>query len=740
MKVGKAELPPPLCRDRLREWRSKGSQFGAIDLRRAYLQVHVDPDLWCYQAVKWHGRTFLLTRLGFGLSVAPKVMAAVVYFVLKQDDTINQAASAYIDDIYVKETIVDVEHVAVHFRNYGLAAKEPVRLGCSEGVRILGLRVDEDLTWRRDGSLPDVNGVSKLTRREVHRLVAAWIGYYPVGGWLRICCAFLQRSTTSDGKGWDEPVGDDVIMQLEDVSKLLLERGDPVKGRWPVDTEGEVILWTDASCITMRAVLEVAGDIVEDVCWLRPLKDSAHINLAELDAVIRGINLAVSWGFHNFTLMTDSATVSGWLKSVFDRTHNVKTKALNELLIRRRLDILLEVATQERLQVFVRLVPSHINKSDVLTRVLKKWLTSRGSLVIKEGVAMALGTSASPSLSQLKEMHERHHLGVDRTLELAREVFGATVSRRQVRKVVSRCDTCARIDPAVRLRWEEGKVSVNGTWRRLATDITYVGGVPWLTVVDCGSGFTVWQRLSNESAGELFVPSGSYLRLLVRQYNCYRTMELCSVVRSFLSSWDVEQVLSCAWRHQDNGCVERVHRIIKRMVARTGKSIESCTFWYNVTRGDRKESPYETVFSAKPRIPGVRGNREVIQRQNEIEEVDMADNGSERNSYSRGDQVYLRPPSGRCDQPWSGPHRVTSIRSAVALEINADGIVRHISHVRRVPQPMRSSTRTSTGSSEGDEDGGDVASSSGRGVASGRPVRERRCPRWLNDYVTDFPS
>ena len=729
----------PLCRDRLREWRSKGPQCGVIDLRRAYLQIHIVPEFWCYQAVQWHGETFLLTRLGFGLSVAPKVMAAIVDYVLRQNETINRAASAYIDDIYINEALADAEVVAAHFKKYGLAAKEPARLGCSGGVRVLGLRVDEDLTWRRDGSLPDIAAVSGMTRREVHRLVGEWIGHYPVGGWLRICCAFLQRSTALDGKNWDEPVGDDVVMQLEEVIELLQKRGDPVKGRWPVDTESDVILWTDASLIAAGAVLEVDGDVVEDVCWLRPKHDSAHINLAELDAVIRGISLAVSWGLHRFVLVTDSATVAGWLKSVFDRTHNVRTRALNELLIRRRLDILREVFSQERLQVTVRLVPSHINKADTLTRVPKRWLSLKKSQTPKVVcTATALGANTAPTLSQLKDLHERHHFGVNRTLELAREQFGEAVSRRQVRKVVTRCDACARVDPAARLRWEKGEVTVSGIWRRLAADITHVTGLPWLTVVDCGSGFTVWHRLSRESAGEVvralrqvFATVGPPAQLLSDNGTVFRSREF----ESFLASWDVEAVLSCAWRPQGNGCVERVHRTIKRMVARTGDSVEACTFWYNVTHGDRTESPYEAVFSAKPRIPGVRGSRENISRPAEVRQEmnPPADSGIERNPYSLGDRVYLRPPSGRCDEPWSGPHRVTSVRSAVAIELNMDGVTRHIAHVRRVPRPLSPSTRTSSGSSDDDEDGGSASSEVAR---SGRPVRRRQAPRWLRDFVT----
>ena len=47
------------------------------------------------------------------------------------------------------------------------------------------------------------------------------------------------------------------------------------------------------------------GTVVEDACWLHPEKDSQHINLAELDAIIKGINLAIFWKMTTLHLFTD---------------------------------------------------------------------------------------------------------------------------------------------------------------------------------------------------------------------------------------------------------------------------------------------------------------------------------------------------------------------------------------------------------------------------------------------------
>ena len=49
-------------------------------------------------------------------------------------------------------------------------------------------------------------------------------------------------------------------------------------------------VWCDASSIALGVVLEIDGNSVEDAAWLRKKDDFAHINLAELNAVLKGIN------------------------------------------------------------------------------------------------------------------------------------------------------------------------------------------------------------------------------------------------------------------------------------------------------------------------------------------------------------------------------------------------------------------------------------------------------------------
>lgn len=111
----------------------------------------------------------------------------------------------------------------------------------------------------------------------------------------------------------------------------------------------------------------------EDACWLRPVTDSQHINLAELDAVVKGVNLALQWQSKKLTLYTDSLCVYHWVSDTLSGRTRIRTKAASKMLIRRRLDTLKNLVSEYGLSLSVTLVPSHCNRADQLTRVPHKW-------------------------------------------------------------------------------------------------------------------------------------------------------------------------------------------------------------------------------------------------------------------------------------------------------------------------------------------------------------------------------
>lgn len=320
------------------------------------------------------GDIFLMTRLGFGLASAPKIMTAIMEKVIQEDERIQSAVSSYIDDLYVDENKVPAADVRAHFSKWGLETKPAQPLGADQHgrVRVLGMSVNENQCWGRDKRLAPIDE-EELTRRQVHSLVGEWVGHLPVAGWLRVACGYLQRRTAETCTGWDEKVGCEVMAILRDVYDRLIQEGDPSKGRWEVSRDAPVTVWTDASCLALGVVIEIDKNIVEDAAWLRQKGDTAHINRAELDALIRGFNLAMKWGKREVQLMCDSATVCSWMTSILEKKRNVKIRALGEVLIRRRLDTFQEIIEQEGLVVSIQFVKSSENKADALTRVPKKW-------------------------------------------------------------------------------------------------------------------------------------------------------------------------------------------------------------------------------------------------------------------------------------------------------------------------------------------------------------------------------
>ncbi|XP_043211053.1 uncharacterized protein LOC122375611 [Amphibalanus amphitrite] len=501
-----------VCTDTLRRWRRHGKNLAVVDLKRAYLQIRTDQRLWPFQTVIVGGRRYALTRVGFGLNVAPLMMKKVVQAVLSQDADVERATIPYVDDLCVDEDIVTADRVVEHFSKYGLECKPPERV--QDGARLLGLRVgvagDGDLHWTRDnavGAPPDV-----MTRRAVFSWCGRLVAHMPVCGWLRPAAAWLKRRVNAVTHHWDDVTDDPELReQMMYVAKRMV-KDDPARGHWHVSGDSAVV-WTDASSVAAGIALETQdGNIIEDGCWLRK-DETTHINMAELDAALRGINLAIAWGMRVIELKTDSATVHRWLDDALSSRARLRTKAHGEMLIRRRVDIVKQLVAEFNLHLTVTLVKSADNKADCLSRVPAQWLRgplngeSAGTCGAAVNAECTSGDEDSSSTSSdggdgvgadgtedeergrraaVCEVHTRAgHPGVRRTLFFARREISPNITRREARAVVSHCDACRSIDPAP-VKWKPGKLEVNESWTRLAIDVTHHQRSLYLSVVDCG--------------------------------------------------------------------------------------------------------------------------------------------------------------------------------------------------------------------------------------------------------------
>lgn len=682
-----------VCSDKLREWRRTDGELELVDLQSAYLQIRVSEDLWQHQLVRFRGKTYCLTRLGFGLNVAPRVMAVILKRVLSRDDNVNGATNPYVDDILVNVSKISSEEVIGHLDKYGLKSKPPEKL---DGGAALGLKLqkkgDGSMFFSRGNKVPEIP--DRLTRRELFSICGKMVGHYPIAGWLRVACSYVKREAGSSS--WDAEVSVRARDLLKEVA-VRIKTEDPVQGAWTVPDEQSGVIWCDASSLGLGVMLEIGGVVVEDRAWLRKSDDYNHINLAELEAVVRGVNLAVDWGVNQLLVKTDSATVRSWVNLSLSEEQPVRTKGAGEVLIKRRLGILKSLVAELGLRLTIELVESKVNKADALTRVPKKWM---------------VGDSQVCSAGVIEEVHGKHHMGVDRTHFLAKKL-DPNITRSQVKSAVRSCEECQSINPAPS-QHQTGDLEVEQPWSRIAIDVTHYRGVPYLSVVDCGPGrYALWRELKRESAQcillqlqQIFMERGPVDEILMDNATAFRSREL----NELFKYWKIRPLYRAAYRPSGNGIVERNHRTIKAWAEKSGINPVEAVFWYNVTpRNGMKESsvPQGSVHGYCWRTP--------------LEEPGLDDIG-ESCSFKIGDYVWVKPGNARCTTRW-GRGTVTGVNSA--NNVSVDGMPRHVLDIRKVISVDKDRSEDESGDSEDDEeffDGRQALSPAATGTADVTPV------------------
>ena len=103
-----------------------------------------------------------------------------------------------------------------------------------------------------------------------------------------------------------------------------LQSEDPVGGVWNVKSGNYAVVWCDASSLAIGCAIEVDGNIIEDGAWLRKSNDVLHINIAELEAILKGINLAIKWDRSNIVIKSDSVTAISWSKAAVGKNGKIK--------------------------------------------------------------------------------------------------------------------------------------------------------------------------------------------------------------------------------------------------------------------------------------------------------------------------------------------------------------------------------------------------------------------------------
>lgn len=149
------------------------------------------------------------------------------------------------------------------------------------------------------------------------------IAHYPICKWMRPAFSAIKSlvNNVEGNIGWDNQLSDKSRKACLKLQDKVFDEGDVVKGDWSYCPTDQWILWTDASKHALGSVLTIGDKYVEDNCHLRKNKDFRHINVAELDAVLHGIQLIARYIRAlniktplNIILNCDNKAVVQWLK------------------------------------------------------------------------------------------------------------------------------------------------------------------------------------------------------------------------------------------------------------------------------------------------------------------------------------------------------------------------------------------------------------------------------------------
>ena len=293
--------------------------------------------------------------------------------------------------------------------------------------------------------------------------------------------------------------------------------------------------------------------------------------------------------------------------------------------------------------------------------------------------------------TRIRAIHQRSgYPGVRWTLYFVRQGSPA-VSKAAVRTVVRACERCQSIDPAP-VHWKGGKLDVRNNRRRVGMDITHYEGQHYLILIDYGpSRFFIWRPLQHQNAASIirqlvsvFSERGPPAELLTDNGAAFSGEEF----GWFAENWAYNYDFRCIYVPSGNGIIERCHRTIKRITAKTHCSVMEALYWYNITPKDdatASTAPANAIYNYCVRVKGI----------DTAPLLGHVDSGP----YNVRDAVWVKAPHSRGSTQFK-TRMVTGIYSPHSVLIS--GIPRHIRDLHSRHRSVTSEDDASNNSSESD--------------------------------------
>ena len=243
---------------------------------------------------------------------------------------------------------------------------------------------------------------------------------------------------------------------LEEVLKRL-EENDPTRREWEVRSD-ESKVWVDAGSMVLGALVQIGGVTIEDAEWLRNDLSEVHINMAELDAVLCGVNMALAWKLNKLQMFTDSVIDFHLISDAVTRKSRLRSKVSADLLVRRSLNLFRELVDDYNLDVNVNLISSKDNLADSLTILPGRWMR-----MLKQRRCEFCRNGIDGWRINFGDTQTDWAFWNQKTLHFVRKKF-QNYNKGRYTKVIRGCEQCQSIDSAP-VAWTHGKLEVNQDWK-----------------------------------------------------------------------------------------------------------------------------------------------------------------------------------------------------------------------------------------------------------------------------------
>lgn len=397
---------------------------------------------------------------------------------------------------------------------------------------------------------------------------------------------------------------------------------------------------------------------------------------------------------------------------------------------------------------------------------LMPYFSLRDSLSVCDGLVMRGESIVIPPVlrKELKERLHAAHLGFDSMIRRARScIFWPRISQ-EIKDLANACEACQALKPMNSRETLMQQPVEELPWEKVASDLFELNGRQYLLLVDYLSNFIEVEPLSSmSSVAVIKILKSNFARygipkLLVTDSGSQFTSAEFS---QFAASWGFQHYKSDPGHHQANGKAESAVKIVKNMMKKCltdGKDQYAALLELRCTpRQGFPFSPSQCLFGRNVRsfVPSSKACRLVPREQHTMFQRKLKKNAAMKKEFDKtahdlasfkgGDAVYF------CD---GGPGwkrgdviRRLSARSYLVKDDRGRILRRNRVHLRKRFVPLGTENEGESDSltsgpvgvglqqNEPDLRGLRPNTRSPTTAASPRPLRTRRPPTWMRDYV-----